>query len=140
MKPASIRKFDLFYWAGVGVGLLGAALTWDQNVALVDRELDTAGFAMEGMGSTAIVLSIGIGLLINVALWALVSILRIEFVKWIILLLSVWGAISLMQGVVAAPAVSVATGILSTILTFAALYFLFRPDAKEWFAQKRDAD
>ena len=137
MKPASIRKFDMLYWAAVAVGLLGGLLTWNDNVALVEQEMATAGFSMDGVGTGTLIAGVLFGLAINAALWALISILRIGFVKWIILAFTLYGIFTLVVSPVAVPMVTLVSSVVSNLLMFAALYFLWQPDAKAWLAEKR---
>ncbi|WP_379548535.1 hypothetical protein ACFCW2_05035 [Qipengyuania sp. DSG2-2] len=136
MKPDSIRKFDILYWASVLVGIGGALLVWDESVALVNAEMAASG--IEDMGAAAMIGSLAFSLLISGVLWMLISVMRVEVVKWVLAIFLAWGAISLVMQMAVTPLTSMITGIASTVFSLAALYFLFQPDAKEWFAEKRN--
>lgn len=141
MKPASIRKFDWLYWASIIVGLAALAIGWDAVQAEVLAEL--AGTGDEALGETIVSVVIIIGALIMVvlglAIWSAVSIWRVEFMKWVVLALVAYSLWTLLQafmtegGLMGANLVS----LLSTALTAAAAWFLFQPDAKAWFDEKR---
>ena len=138
-KPASIKKFDYLYIGSVVIGLIGLIIGWDSLVALMDAEFAAQGLDPEGsFSTTTIIAGFAFGTAISLALWFLISVLRIEFVKWILVLFTVWGVFSLVVGLATTGfAVNQISGIISTIMSVAAIYMLFQPDAKAWFAAKR---
>ena len=138
-KPASIKKFDYLYIGSVVIGLIGLIIGWDSLVALMDAEFAAQGLDPEGsFATTTIIAGFAFGTAISLALWFLISVLRIEFVKWILVLFTVWGVFSLVVGIATTGfAVNQISGIISTIMSVAAIYMLFQPDAKAWFAAKR---
>ncbi len=83
-----------------------------------------------------------VGVAINVALWFLVSVLRIGFVKWIIVLFVAWGLLSLGTALASGEIASLNLifGIISSLMVIASLYFLFQPEATAWLAAKSDDD
>ena len=93
MKPAAIKKFDWLYLGSVSVGLLGFALNYGAIADQANAELAAGG--LEGAANGLLIGSMLVGVAINVALWFLVSVLRIGFVKWIIVLFVAWGLLSL---------------------------------------------
>lgn len=140
MKPASIKKFDLLYLGSVAVGLLGVFLGWDMMMAQVNAEMARSGTelqGMEGVMSGALVGGIAIGIGISLLLWALISVWRIDFAKWILILFIAWGAISLLRGPTDWAGTNAILGAVSTLMGAAAIYFLFQPDAKEWLTAKK---
>lgn len=136
MKPASIKKFDLFYLGSIAVGAIGFAIGYDTLVEQTNAQLAAEG--IEGLGAGAVIASLLLGIAINLALWFLVSVLRIEFVKWIVVLLTAWGVLSLALALGDGLQATMISGIIATILSVIAVWFLFQPDAKAWFAQKRE--
>ena len=135
MKPASIKKFDLLYIGSIIVGLVGFALNYGAIVDQANAEMAAQG--VEGVGSGLIVASLLFGIVISLALWFLVSILRIELVKWIIALFTAWSVFSYAISFDPEIDLSIIFGLVSTVMTLAAIYFLFQPDAKAWFEEKR---
>lgn len=137
MKPESIRRFDLFYLGSVVLSLVGSLVSYNAMVAQMQARTAAAGMQLgSGMVIGTVVLSIAISLL----LWFLVSRKAVVIAKWIIVLFFVLGLISAM-GVAGTP--SLFSGnwtLLKTIsavvllLEAAAVYYLFQPDAKAWFA------
>ncbi|MBX7541593.1 hypothetical protein [Qipengyuania sphaerica] len=140
-KPDSIKKFDLLYIGSVVVGLLGIVFGWDMMMDQMNAEMATQGIeADSGIGSGAIIAGVVFGVGISMALWFLISILRIEFVKWILILFVLWSIFGIFVGLSTTGFdMMQITGIVSTIMSIAAIYMLFQPDAKEWFAAKRGA-
>ena len=138
-KPASIKKFDYLYIGSVLVGLVGLIVGWDGLIAQMNAEFAAQSLAPEGnFATTTVITGFVIGTAISLALWFVISVLRIEFVKWILLLFTVWGVFSLVVGIATTGfAANQIWGIISTVMSVAAIYMLFQPDAKAWFAEKR---
>ena len=123
MQPESIKKFSLLYLGALALNLV--------NIVLVFGMAQTAGI---GIGTLIFGIIFGVG--IAVALWYLVVHLRIELVKWVMLAF-------LALGLLGIPTLLADCFQLTDILAFAvfaiqavAIYFLFQPDAKAWFAEK----
>lgn len=138
-KPDSIKKFDWLYLGSVAVGLLGIVFGWDGMMEQLNAEFAAQGLDVDsGIGTGAIIGGIAFGIIISLALWFLISVLKIEFVKWILLLFVLYSVFSLFVAISTTGFdITQITGIVSTIMSIAAIYMLFRPDAKEWFAAKR---
>ncbi|MBX7494697.1 hypothetical protein K3172_02365 [Qipengyuania sp. 6B39] len=141
MKPDSIRKFDWLYWASVIVGLLGLLLSWDMLTEMTAAELASSGVSADA-GDFAMATILGgaaFGLALNAALWFLISVLRIEVVKWVLVAMLAWTLFTFPAGIEMAGGFSLmqVPGVIGTALLAAAIFFLFRPDAKAWFAEKR---
>ncbi len=137
MRPDSIRKFDMLYLGAVALGLINFGIGYETLTAQMNAEMAKTG--LETPGSGILIGGMLLGVLISLALWFIVSRLRIEFVKWILVLFLVWGLITLAIG----PSFTDGIGLIDAIalviyaMHAAAIYFLFRPDAKAWFAEKR---
>ena len=140
MKPASIRKFDWLYLGSIAVGLIGFALNYGTVADQASAELTAGG--MEGATDALLIGSMLFGVAINVGLWFLISVLRIGFVKWILVLFVAWGLLSLGNSI-ASPqvmALNLVFGAISSVMVVASLYFLFQPEATAWLAQRRGDD
>ena len=135
MKPASIKKFDMLYLGSIVVGLIGFALNYGDLVETTNAELAAAG--VEGMAGGIMIGSLIFGIVINLALWFLISGLRIEFVKWILVLFAAWALFSLAATFGLLSGLNLVFTLIGNVMTLAAIYFLFQPDAKAWFAEKR---
>ena len=138
MKPASIKKFDLFYLGSVTLGLAGFALNYQTIIDQTNAEMAAQG--VDGLGAGIVIAGLLLGLAISLAIWFLISVLRIEFVRWILILLTGWSAFQLVRAFEVATKVDLAMGLASTALTVISIYFLFQSDAKEWFVEKRGGD
>ena len=140
-KPDSIRKFDWLYLGSLAVGLLGLWLGWDSVMAQINTELAAEGVAMESdIPTAAIIGGALIGVVISLILWMLISVFRIEFVKWILILFTAYSILSIVGGLAVGGFDMVQiSGIISTLMSIAAIVMLFRPDAKAWFDEKRAA-
>ena len=133
MRPDSIRKFEMLWFTAIVLGLINFVLGFATLKAQAEAEL--AGTALT-FSPSILIAGIAVGTAINVALWFLVAHKAIGIVKWVILILFVWGLIS-------APAMFVdglqtidVIAIVAMLLQAAAIFFLFRPDATAWFASK----
>lgn len=142
MKPASIRKFDWLYLASVAISIAVVVLSYDQMMAQVNAELATQGAraeGLEGVATGALMVGILFGFGISLLLWALISIWRVEFVKWILILFIGWGLVSSLTSLGTVPFdLMFAAGLLTSALSVVAVWFLFQPDAKAWFARRED--
>lgn len=136
MRPESIKKFDMLYLGAVVLGLVNFVLSYGAMKAQMDAELARTGVEM---GSGVLIASVIFGIVISLALWFLISRLRIEVVKWVLVLFFLWGLIGMpalfADGFGPTDIIALATFVMQA----AAIYFLFRPDAKAWFAEKREA-
>lgn len=139
-KPDSIRKFDWLYLGSIAVGLIGLALSWSTVTGQMDAQMEAAGTELgSGTATAALIGGLVIGTGVSLAIWFLISVLRIELIKWVLIVLVLWGLVTLPAGIQATGGIGMQniTGIISTIMSIAAIWFLFRPDAKAWFAEKR---
>lgn len=134
MRPDSIRKFDMLWLGALALGVVAFVLGYGALKAQVDAQLAASG--MTGASSAALIGGFAFGIVISLALWFLVSRLRLEFVKWILILLFVWGLINLPAIFADGFTLIDALSLIGTAMQAAAIYFLFRPDAKAWFAAK----
>ena len=138
MRPDSMKKFDMLFLGALAVGVTNFALSYGRISALMEQQMAEAGVV--GMGNTALLVGAGIGFALMLGLWFLVSRLRIEFIKWILLLLVVYNAAMLPQSVAQSlageSAISALLGVVALALQVAALWFLFRPASKAWLSSK----
>ena len=135
-KPQSIRRFDMLYLGSIAISLVGVVLTFGDMMEMMQAEMSAQGVDFDG---TAILIGgFAFGLAINLALWFLVSVLRVEIVKWVIAVFVAYGALSILLAAGTQPWLSIMFGALSTAMMVAAVWFLFRPDSKAWFAEKRN--
>ena len=135
MRPDSIRKFDMLWLGALALGIVSFVLGYGTLKAQVDAELAGSGLR-EGTSDFALMGGFAFGIVISFALWFLVSRQRLEFVKWILILLLVWGLINLPA--IFADGFTLIDGLslIGTAMQAAAIYFLFRPDAKAWSERK----
>lgn len=140
MKPASIKKFDLFYLASLAVALVAIILGYDSLLRQANAQLAESG--MQAMGSGVLIASVVIGMAFNFLVWFVISILRVEMFKWILVALIIWGVFSLVTspGSITSFGTQVILSLISTVLSIIALFYLFQPDATAWFAAKYDGD
>ena len=75
---------------------------------------------------------------ITLVLWFLVSILRVEFVKWIIAAVAAYGAVALIGALTDEGAASpVIGGLIVMVMNLIAAGLLFTPAARAWFRAGR---
>ncbi|MFA6218643.1 MAG: hypothetical protein WC692_02580 [Erythrobacter sp.] len=137
MKPESIRKFDLLYLASQAVALVSFALLYPAISKGVEARLAEAGPDGAGLGLGIVLGGLVFSLLIALALWFLISVLRIELVKWVLILFAAWSVYSLRLTLADGINISDLVSYLGTLMSIMAIWFLFKPDAKAWFAEKR---
>ena len=142
-KPDSMKKFDMLFWASTVVSVIGLALTWGLMQDVMAAEMaEVDGALGDGAMQGIIVIGFIVGMGINVAIWALISLMRIEFVKWIYIALIAYGLVTMLSGYedVGGFGLIHIPGIIATILSLLSVWMLFKPDSREWFAAKRGAE
>jgi hypothetical protein len=139
MKPQSIRRFDLFYLGSIVLSIVGYVISYDAMVAQMEARTAAAGVPL---GSGTVIATIVVGLAVDLLLWFLVSRKGLALAKWIIVALFLLALLSTL-GLFGVPGLfSGAWTLLKTIsaLTLlaeaAAVFCLFQPDAKAWFAHE----
>lgn len=135
MRPASIIQFERFYLGSLALGLVGNVLNWDNAVALV--QADPAAAAL---GTGFLFISMAVGLAISLLLWFLAARKAIGVAKWIIVVFFAIGLISVPFSLGQLSAMAIVTSLVTMALQAAAVYMLFRPDAKKWFAGEKAVD
>ena len=137
MKPDSIRKFDLFYLGSLAISAAGFIIGYDAVTAQIAGEGAAQGLALgPGWAIGAFV----IGIAINLLLWWLTSAKRIAIAKWIIVLFFLLGLLSLPGTFAGGLTMLEALSLVAVAAQAVAIWFLFRPDAKAWFAGSEPAD
>lgn len=130
MKPATIRRFDLFYLAWVVLTIVDFFLQRDAYVAQVDAAATNGGIVL---GSSFVTIVFVIWLLVMLLLWWLVSARRSAIAKWVIVvlvLLSVFGVPNLFRHALTATAI---VEVIMLLVSVAAAYSLFGAEARAWF-------
>lgn len=135
MRPESIRKFDLFFLAAIALGVASSLLNYDSLLIAASEPLREAGIAE--LSETVLIVTLGLGIAINLLLWFLISVLRIGFVRWILLLIVVFLVVTRVLNVAQGANVSL-TDLVAVLLKAIAMWFVLRPDAREWFAKPQE--
>lgn len=134
MRPESLRKFDLFYLASIAIGIASSLMNYESQVSALGVRLAEAGLSYPA--ESFLLIALGIGLAFNVLLWFLASQMRLGFVKWIILAFVLYSGATTMFALSMSMGTLSITGLLNVLLKAIAVTFLFRADAKEWFAAR----
>ena len=137
MKPKAMRAFDALYLGAVGVSAIDTMLSFDQLKTEMQEKLVQSG--AEQFGDTALIGGLVVSFVITLSLWFLVSVLRVEFVKWVIALFAVWGMIPFFRlaaskgfdGIMVA-------GLIVLAMNLAAAALLFTPAVTAWFRAARN--
>ena len=143
VRPVSIINFERCYLGRVALGFLALALTWNTQVAMLTRNPATAqlgGGALYGSLLTGLV----IGAVIAILLWYFAARRASVVAKWIIVVFFAFGVLSLLNSLskgVILPGLGGVLTVTNTVLQAVAVWMLFKPDAKAWFADRgRAAD
>ena len=132
MRPESIRRFDMFYLGSVALTAVDFMLQHDAVVAQMESQSQAAQVSL-GAGFIDGAFALWIAFL--VLLWFLAAHRRSNVAKWLIVLLAVinlWGVPALVTGGFTTAKI---VSLMSFVLSWAAVYFLFRADAKAWFGK-----
>ena len=134
MRPQAIKNFDYLYLGSLALGIVSFMLNYGTVVAEVERETAASGIEM---GSGVAIGGLIFGLIISLALWFLISRLRIGIVKWVLVVFFVFGLIGIPAMIAMLPSLQAILSLVVTVMQAAAIYFLFTPEAKAFFAEKR---
>jgi hypothetical protein len=134
-RPQSIIWFERCFLASLALGIVNAAISWSKVRDMVDAT-DSAAVLPSWFLPVTLVCGLGINLL----LWYFAARRGATVAKWIIVVFFGLSALSiaraLLNGIVA-PTLNIFAGI-AFILQAIAVWMLFRPDAKAWFAGNRN--
>lgn len=136
-RPQSIIWFERSFLGAIGIGLVNAALNWSKVQTAVDAT-PGAGILPSGFLIGTMIVS----LVINLLLWYFAAKRGAVVAKWIIVVFFAIGLLSLVRvlvGGIAAPTMNL-FAYAALALQAVAVWMLFRPDAKAWFAGDRTGD
>jgi hypothetical protein len=129
MKPATIRRFDIFYLAWVALVVVDFFLQHDAYVAQVSAQGSGSGVVL---GSTFVNILFGVWVLVMLLLWYLVSRKRSVIAKWLIVALTIFNVFAVpFDDVLTAPAIVTWLTLLASVV---ASYSLFGASANAWFS------
>jgi hypothetical protein len=136
-RPPSIVNFERSFWASTLLGIGGFFYSMGEVRALVDKDPVLSQWdGSMGFVVGAILLSFAL----MVLLWYLTARRASRIAKWIYVILMAFGIFSTL-GTISDPAapkgIPLVISLFSTLFTVASIYFLFRPDARDWFARRR---
>ncbi|WP_109355348.1 hypothetical protein [Sphingorhabdus sp. EL138] len=135
MRPTSIIRFERFYLGALALGLVGNVFNWNNAISMLETDPSTAA-----MGPGFLVFSIAFGLVISLLLWFLAARKAVGVAKWIITVFFGFGLISVPFSFNQLSGLAIATSMVTIALQAIAVYMLFRPDAKKWFAGEKTVD
>ena len=134
-RPQSIVNFERCYLGAFALGLVNTALAWSETRATFAASPQAAM-----LGSWFLPVTTLIGFAITLAIWYFIARKGSAVAKWIAVVLLGFGLIGTLFAVVAGTypsGVSGTIGIITTMLQIIATTFLFKPDTKTWFGEKR---
>lgn len=134
MQPASIRKFSLFYLAAFVVILVATLVNFEALVT--EAEAQGGGQMALGVAITSIVAWAGIILL----LWYLIARKGYAIAKWLFVAYFLFSVVTSFGIFAGGLSLAEAAALAALVLQAAAMYYLFQPDAKAWFAHETTAD
>lgn len=140
MRPASIVNFERFYLGSLAVSLVSTLITWDTTVATVAA----ASPPEVGFGSGFVLFSVVFGIVITLLLWYFVARRASVVAKWIVVTFFVLALISLVASLAGMSEglmspLDLGLSLVATGLEAAAVWMLFRRDAKAWFAGRSES-
>jgi len=133
VRPKSIRLFELCYLGSILVGAVNTALTWAETNASVE-----AAQVKQMLGPWFVPLSAVFIYTLWLLLWYFTARARSNVARWVVVVFYVLSLIGFLftLGVAAkSDGATLALSVLSLALTTAAVFFLFRRDAAEWFGK-----
>lgn len=139
-RPKSIVAFERAFWTSFAVGLFGGILSWNDVLAVYQREPSIAAM---GFGSGLLIAMWGTSFAFQLFFWYLIARKRSNVVRWVYVVLAGIGIISTlatMNDQAMPGGVSKIFSLASSAVTVLAIFFLFRPDASDWLTKKQHVD
>lgn len=140
MRPKSIVIFDRLFLTALVLSLINGLLSYS---AIGQRfQTDPALAPMQSFAGPFLIVSMLFGFGISLLLWYFISRRASDVAKWILVAFTAFGILGLVQNLrqpMLGTTVLAATFAL-TALQVAAAFFLFRPDARAWFAGTAPVD
>ena len=135
MRPKSIVTFERLYLGALALGIVDIVLSWQETSARL-----AADPRARDLGSTFLPMTVLISVIIPLLLWYFVARKASVVAKWIVVALFVLSIAAFLIGAQRTGLPSGLSGILSlvaVVMQAAAVWLLFRPDAKAWFNDGR---
>ncbi|UZK70369.1 hypothetical protein OKW76_04805 [Sphingomonas sp. S1-29] len=132
MRPVSIVRFEQAYLAALLLGVLNILLSWDMLSAAYSADPNAAV-----LGTGFLIGSLAVSYGISLLLWFLTARKASSIAKWFLVVLFAFGVLSLLYSLAMGSwdgGLTGLFGVVGLLLQAVAVYFLFRPDARAWFA------
>lgn len=140
IRPISIVRYERLYLASFVLGLIVSAMSWTQRTAMV-----AANPVLANIGWILPAFQI-VGVVITLLLWHFTARSPSVVAKWIVVALAVLSVVGVGMSLVSVANGRTMIGTTSIVsfaadaLYVAAAFFLFKADAKLWFAELPNAD
>jgi hypothetical protein len=131
MRPASINRFDQLYLGALALGIINTIIAYDETMAQLEADPAVAAVGMAGPGFIIGVSAFSFG--ISLLLWYFIARRASTVAKWILVVFTVIGLIGIPFALITTPLMQSIITLVIAAMQVAALWFLFRPDAKAWF-------
>ena len=142
-KPAAIRNFTLLYLGAMVISLIASFMNMDSAAAAIDSQFaedpNIAAAGLDGSGSTFLMVGLVVGALFNLLMWYLIAVQRLGFLKWVLVVLLAYNVVTAIYAMTSGMAQIGIVGTVTLAMQAAAIYFLFTPEAKAWFAARKSA-
>jgi hypothetical protein len=123
--------FDRLFLGSLGLGLVNVVLSYDTTIGQLEADPAVAEMGLAGPGFVIATMAFGYG--ISLLLWFLTARKAVNVAKWVLVVLTVIGTLGTPLALVDVPLPQAIITVVLTVMQLAALWFLFRPDAKAWF-------
>jgi len=133
MRPQSIKMFDYLLLGSLALGVVSFVFSFGDTMEVLRSD---PAVAQTGLGAGFAIGIFAFSTGITLLLWFLISRMRSKIAKWILIAFTVLGIIMLPGSLAQMPSVAMIASVVITVMQVAAIYFLFRPDAKDWLDRK----
>ena len=138
-RPPSVDLAVKLIWGAIAVSLISGIATFVLIDTIIDQQLEAAG-ASEAINAdtirSAAIVGAVFGLIISVAIYALLAIFIGKGANWARIVYTVFTVIGVLVsffGFGAQPVLLMVLSLIGLVLSVAAVVFLFRADANAWF-------
>ena len=131
MRPQSIVMFERLFLASLVLGVVGVLLSYGQMAEFASGD---PGMRRLGLGSGFLVGVLGVSYAVYLLLWYLIARRASTVAKWILVVFTVLGVLSALPALGGPWNATLVLSLAVYALEIVALVYLFRPDARAWFA------
>jgi hypothetical protein len=137
MRPPSIVKFEQLFFASLVISLIGLVVGYGAMLAQVERE---PTMRQLGFGAEVLIGGMALSTAIYLLLWFLIARKASNIAKWFLTVFTAIGLVTFAYSAATAKPLNPGMTLIYYFFAVAAVYYLFKPDAKAWLESRPSSE